>query len=192
MEKQDRRVIRSKMRMREALIALMQEKPFPEITAKDITEQADLNRATFYLHYNNVFDLLEELEEETVSGFACMLEETPFREDFAWETALTGKICDYIIENQNLCRCLFLNPHSDCFAEKLTEIMKHKGQRLRQERGLENEPHQMDYIRHFISCGAVGMVKQWLAEGMPLSKEEMMALSEKIMHPMLKLLLPVA
>ena len=191
MEKQDRRVMRSKMRMREALIALMQEKPFPEITAKEITERADLNRATFYLHYNNVFDLLEELEEETVSGFARMLEETPFREDFAWETALTGKICDYIIENQDLCRCLFLNPHSDCFTEKLTEIMKRKGQRLRQERGLGEEAQRLDYIRHFISCGAVGMVKQWLAEGMPLSKQEMMELSETIMHPLLKLLLPV-
>ena len=72
MEKQDRRVIRSKMRMREALISLMQEKLFPEITARDITDRADLNRATFYLHYNNVFDLLEELEEETVSEFAHM------------------------------------------------------------------------------------------------------------------------
>lgn len=41
MEKQDRRVIRSKMRMREALISLMQEKLFPEITARDITDRAD-------------------------------------------------------------------------------------------------------------------------------------------------------
>lgn len=189
MEKQDRRVIRSKMRMREALIALMQEKPFSEITAKEITERADLNRATFYLHYNNVFDLLEELEEETVSDFARMLEEAKIREDSAWEYALTGHICDYLIENQALCRCLFLNPHNDRFTEKLTEIMRRKGQRLRQERGLREEPRQADYIRRFISCGAMGMVKQWLMEGMPLSKQEMMALSEKIMHPVFQLLL---
>lgn len=107
MEKQDRRVIRSKMRMREALISLMQEKLFPEITARDITDRADLNRATFYLHYNNVFDLLEELEEETVSEFARMLEETPILENSTWESVLIGKICDYIAENQDLCRCLF-------------------------------------------------------------------------------------
>ena len=88
LEKQDRRVIRSKMRMREALISLMQEKLFPEITARDITDRADLNRATFYLHYNNVFDLLEELEEETVSEFARMLEETPILENSTWESVL--------------------------------------------------------------------------------------------------------
>lgn len=84
----------------------MQEKLFPEITARDITDRADLNRATFYLHYNNVFDLLEELEEETVSEFARMLEETPILENSTWESVLIGKICDYIAENQDLCRCL--------------------------------------------------------------------------------------
>ena len=173
MEKQDRRVIRSKMRMREALISLMQEKLFPEITARDITDRADLNRATFYLHYNNVFDLLEE---------------TPILENSTWESVLIGKICDYIAENQDLCRCLFLNPHSDCFTEKLTEIMKRKGQEIRKERGLERDSRQTDYIRHFISCGAMGMVKRWLAEGMPLSKAEMMDLTEKIMHPIFQLL----
>ena len=188
MEKQDRRVIRSKMRMREALISLMQEKLFPEITARDITDRADLNRTTFYLHYNNVFDLLEELEEETVSEFARMLEETPILENSTWESVLIGKICDYIAENQDLCRCLFLNPHSDCFTEKLTEIMKRKGQEIRKERGLERDSRQTDYIRHFISCGAMGMVKRWLAEGMPLSKAEMMDLTEKIMHPIFQLL----
>ena len=74
------------------------------------------------------------------------------------------------------------------YTEKLTEIMKRKGQEIRKERGLERDSRQTDYIRHFISCGAMGMVKRWLAEGMPLSKAEMMDLTEKIMHPIFQLL----
>lgn len=66
--------------------------------------------------------------------------------------------------------------------------MKRKGQEIRKERGLERDSRQTDYIRHFISCGAMGMVKRWLAEGMPLSKAEMMDLTEKIMHPIFQLL----
>ena len=46
-EKQDRRVKRTKNLMRSALMELMDEKPFSEITAKDVTAKADLNRATF-------------------------------------------------------------------------------------------------------------------------------------------------
>ncbi|MGN0134152.1 MAG: TetR-like C-terminal domain-containing protein [Anaerotignum sp.] len=189
-EKQDRRVKRSKALMRDALIGLMKEKPFSEITAKDITDRADLNRATFYLHYNNVFGLLDELENEAVEGFSRMLEKAEIRQDAAWEYPLIGHICDYIVENPDLCRCLLLNPRSDRLAEKLTEIMKQKGQKVRQEMGLEVETHRADYIHQFIACGAMGMVKQWLVEGMPLSKEEMMDLAEKMVRPIFQILIP--
>lgn len=190
LEKQDRRVKRSKSMMRDALIALMQEKPFSEITAKDITERADLNRATFYLHYNNVFGLLDELENEVVEGFARMLEETQIRQNEAWEYPIIGHICEYITENPDLCCCLLLNPHSDRLVGKLTEIMKQKGQKVRREMGLEMETHKTEYIHQFIACGAMGMVKQWLTEGMPLSKKEMTELAEKIVRPIFQLLIP--
>ncbi len=189
-EKQDRRVKRSKSLMREALISLMQEKPFSEITAKDITVRADLNRATFYLHYNNIFGLLEELEDETVEGFARMLEEAEIRPGAAWEYPLIGHICDYIVENPDVCRCLLLNPHSDQLAAKLTNIMKQKGRQVRQEMGLETEDPKADYIHQFIACGAMGMVKQWLLEGMPISKEEMVQLAEEMIRPIFRILLP--
>ena len=189
MRREDRRVKRSKMLMREALITLMQEKPFPEITAKEITERAELNRATFYLHYNNVLALLEELEDEVADGFGQMLEETEIRQDTAWEYPLIGHICGYIAENRALCRCLFLNPHSDRFTEKLTEMMRQKERKVRQEMGLAEETRKADYVRQFIACGVMGVVKQWLLEGMPLSEEEMVDLTERITRPILKILI---
>lgn len=189
-QKQDRRVKRTKMLMRDALIALMQEKPFSKITAKDITDRADLNRATFYLHYNDVFDLLDELENEVLEGFANMLEEAEIRQDEAWGFPLIGHICDYIVENPDLCRCLLLNPRSVRLANKMAEIMKQKGQKVRQEMGLEVEMHKADYIHQFITYGAMGMVQQWLVEGMPLSKEEMVELTEKMIRPIFQILIP--
>ena len=189
-EKLDRRVKRSKALMRDALIELMKEKPFSEITAKDVTERADLNRGTFYLHYNNVFGLLDELENEVVEGFAHMLEETDIRQDGAWEYPLIGHICDYIAENPDLCRCLLLNPRSDRLAKKLADIMKQKGQKVQQKMGLEIETYKADYIHQFIAYGFMGVVKQWLMEEMPLSKEEMMELAEKMVRPIFQILIP--
>ena len=115
-EKQDRRVRRTKGLMRDALMALMDEKPFSDITAKDITSKADLNRATFYLHYNNVFGLLDEMENEVVEKFAQMLDRIEIRQDEEWEYPVIGHICDYIVGNQQLCRCLLLNSRSDRLA----------------------------------------------------------------------------
>lgn len=187
-EKQDRRVRRTKTLMRDALLELMDEKPFGEITAKDITQRADLNRATFYLHYNTVFDLLDELENEVVEGFAAMLSQLEVTVDEAWEYPLIGHICHYVAENPRLCRCLLLNPRSDRLAGKLTEIMKEKGAEVRRQLGKEINPHAAEYIHQFIACGAIGMVKQWLLEGMPLSEQGMTELAENMVRPIFHIL----
>ena len=64
----------TKLLFRTALIELMQEKPFHKITVKEICEQADLNRTTFYLHYSDQTQLLDgivsKLEEDTSKHFA--------------------------------------------------------------------------------------------------------------------------
>lgn len=187
-EKQDRRVKRTKTMMRDALMELMDEKPVSEITAKDVTAKADLNRATFYLHYTNVFALLDEMENEVVEKFAQMLDKIEIRQGEAWEYPIIGHICDYIIENPKLCRCLLLQSRSDRLAGKLTEIMKQKGRRVRQARGMNPESPEADYIHQFIAYGAMGMVKQWLEEGMALSREEMVTLAEGLTRPIFQLL----
>ncbi|MEI3131006.1 MAG: TetR family transcriptional regulator [Oscillospiraceae bacterium] len=62
--KTDARVKYTKMVLKKALLELMQHKPVNKITVKEICERAELNRATFYAHYSDCFDLLESIEEE--------------------------------------------------------------------------------------------------------------------------------
>lgn len=59
-ESLDPRVIRSRQMLQDALLSLMDVKPFQAITVRDITRTATLNRATFYLHYTDKFDLLNQ------------------------------------------------------------------------------------------------------------------------------------
>lgn len=188
-EKQDRRIRRTKGLMRDALIELMTEKPFSEITAKDITEKADLNRSTFYLHYDNVFGLLDEMENEVVENFAGMIEEIEVEPDKAWEYPVVERICDYIVKNPKLCYRLLVNSRSDRLTARLTKVMKEKGKKARQEMGMDMESQTADYIYQFIVCGTIAMVKHWLAEGMSLPKEEMMELLEKMIRPIFQIMI---
>lgn len=64
--KKDRRVKRTKKMIRDALSELMKNKTFEEISVTDITTKADINRGTFYLHYEDKYDLLEQSEEEII------------------------------------------------------------------------------------------------------------------------------
>lgn len=65
MNDQDPRVIRTRQLLQTALLELMQEKPFQTISVGDLTSRATLNRATFYLHYADKFDLLGKTARDT-------------------------------------------------------------------------------------------------------------------------------
>jgi AcrR family transcriptional regulator len=62
--KVDRRKQRTRTLLRDALIALILEKGYDAVTVQDITDRADLGRATFYLHYNNKDELLLSMIED--------------------------------------------------------------------------------------------------------------------------------
>lgn len=63
---QDRRIRKSKAALQESLISLMKEKDFKEISITDIVQTADLNRGTFYKHYQYKEELLEEAIDDVI------------------------------------------------------------------------------------------------------------------------------
>lgn len=63
-EKMDLRIRRTRGAIREAFVALMKKKEYAAITVTDISEQADINRKTFYAHYETKEQLLAQLIEE--------------------------------------------------------------------------------------------------------------------------------
>ncbi len=65
--KLDPRVQRTRGLLRKALIDLIPEKGYSAITIQDITDRATLNRATFYLHYRDKLDLLEDVFNEIMA-----------------------------------------------------------------------------------------------------------------------------
>jgi AcrR family transcriptional regulator len=63
---QDRRILKSKSAMKEALLTLMVEKDLKDITISDIVRVADLNRGTFYKHYQVTEDVWNEIINEVI------------------------------------------------------------------------------------------------------------------------------
>lgn len=60
----DRRIRYTRYALQNALIVCMQQKPFNRITVREICETADINRSTFYMHYKDIYELLDEIEEQ--------------------------------------------------------------------------------------------------------------------------------
>ena len=67
--KEDLRVIRTKEAIRKTFEEMICEMDYEQISIKELTERARINRKTFYLHYSSLDDLLRELQNEMAKNF---------------------------------------------------------------------------------------------------------------------------
>ena len=81
----DKRVIRTKKAIREALFFLMKQKELSSITVSELTSLANINRRTFYTHYHEISEILDEVESELISYIKKLVDSTE-REDFQKKT----------------------------------------------------------------------------------------------------------
>ena len=107
--KTDARVKYTKMVLKKALLELMQHKPVNKITVKEICERAELNRATFYAHYSDCFDLLESIEEELFGQFERSMQSYTRSFDIA---GLVDGLYRIVQENEAVCRVLLFGRRS--------------------------------------------------------------------------------
>lgn len=109
----DRRVLRSKQALKEALLSLMSDKSFSSISITEIVELANYNRGTFYTHYENkealLDDVLGELIDELIAGFRAPYDQVELlRIDEL--SANSIKIFEHIYSRKDVYSILF---HSD-------------------------------------------------------------------------------
>ena len=80
-KKVDRRVRKTKSQLRKGLARLLQEKSIGEITVKELVEEVDINRSTFYLHYSDIPSLLKEIEDDMMDEMERAVREHPIQEN---------------------------------------------------------------------------------------------------------------
>lgn len=79
-EKVDRRIRKTKSQLKSGLAQLMMEKSINEISVKELVEKVDINRSTFYLHYSDIYNLLDEVENDMLKEITHIIETHPMGE----------------------------------------------------------------------------------------------------------------
>ncbi|MEF9975988.1 MAG: TetR/AcrR family transcriptional regulator, partial [Oscillospiraceae bacterium] len=77
----DRRIRKTRKLLRESLLKLMSRKKLHDITVKELCEEADVNRGTFYAHYRDVYDLFAIMEDEIFDELSLVLSNYYLTED---------------------------------------------------------------------------------------------------------------
>lgn len=185
----DLRISRTYKLIKEAFLELIEIQGFDKITVKDLTNKAMISRTTFYLHYKDKFDLLEQIENDILDGFKNISDDISINEilieDLSSETyfSLLVRIYEYVKENQKFFR-LFLGKNGDpSFHYKLTETLKM----------VTNKNPLMDKIKipeHYAIAFVIGfqttIITEWINSGMKETPNELASMVSKIMGDMPK------
>lgn len=176
----DRRVRKTKKQLRECLVDLLKEKKVQDITVREITDMADLNRGTFYLHYRDVFDLLEKTEQELLLDFNSLLHyyDASALKEHPGEVFL--KIFSLAYDNAGLLKILLGENGDLTFVNQLKQLIREKCLEDRVNDFNIANTALFDVYFSFISSGYIGLVQYWLENGMKESPRELALLAEQI------------
>lgn len=120
--KEYRSSLRSKKLIRTAMIELLAEKDISKITVVDIIKRADLSRNTFYAHYQDVYAVIEELENEFLSEMNKYLDEAIQNREFSEPLPMLQKFQRFIENSIKTNRLLLANQNAAAFCEKIKQI----------------------------------------------------------------------
>lgn len=182
------RVRRMQKLLREALIELIEERGFEALTIGELTERAMVSRAAFYRHYQDKYDLVEQIFEEAMSALLNAVGDLG-REHPAevWVTFF-----EHIAQYERLYGALLGRKGSPWFVRKmrmsLTELIKERGRLPHGSRAGAGPVHAFSdtFVPDLVSALFVEAITWWLEHGRPYTPREMAARSSLLASALFK------
>ena len=161
----DRRVKRTKKLLRDSLFTLLQEKSINEITVTELTEIADINRATFYFYYTDIMDMLDQMQNEAYELFEDVLVGTEDHidsmEDFA---KYIENILIFCKENPTIARFVITREYNNNKVLKKIKKLLAKKVPVAKENYSQDDPRR--FVLNFALNALTGTVVDWMDDGM--------------------------
>jgi AcrR family transcriptional regulator len=174
-KKVDRRTVRTRRALREALIALILEKGYESITVQDITDRADLNRGTLYLHYRDKQDLLlrssDDVFDEILSQFTPISAQNLNMDIAAHHLTI---VFQHAAANADYYRVMLGEHGVPVFITRLRHLVSQVGlerlEALQKLAPVKAFPSKL--IANYSGGAIIGVLEWWLENNMPLTPEE--------------------
>lgn len=184
--RQERRVRKTRSLILNGFIHLMQQKPVKDISVRELADLVDINRSTFYLHYTDIYDLLEQTETNLMNEFLSIIGDKKQNSSTTVQE-FAEKLEHFFVvlaENKSLCLAL-MSPNGDiAFVRKLESVIAENS--METLRMISNEeamsPQDLQYVTGFFLSGCVGLVEMWLQQSNAPSAQHMADLALKMLR----------
>lgn len=167
MNKSESKYYNTALLMDEALLLLLEKKEYEFITVTEICEKAGVNRSTFYLHYQNMDDLLYETIELINNKFKEAFDNELIEpahlnknELFLIDDNHLIPYLNFLKENKNIYKLIHNNPFIFKKQETLENMYNNLFSVILDKYGVVNE--EKEYIFAFFSFGLVAIIQKWI------------------------------
>lgn len=162
MTKVDRRVLKSQEAIKKAILELMAEKNFDDITIREISERANVNRGTIYLHFMDKYDLLDKIIEEHIVNLRELCHsasEMTFKEgNYIW--------FEYFADNHLFFSTMLNTKSAVYFRSRFLDLVVQEYKVEVDVADGKNQGLSEDVILQFFGAAVVGAVEWWFRNGM--------------------------
>lgn len=181
MNRSESKYFNTAVKFDQALLSLLEKKPFEYITVSELCVEAGVNRSTFYLHYENTSDLLRETAKYILDGFlsyfpsdtkaiaekvaACDLTELNFIEEQYLHPYLS-----YMKENKRIFSTVLSQPIAFASEEVFQRMFVHIFDPILER--FRYPQQDRTYVMMYYLNGVTAIVSQWLKDDCEKELEE--------------------
>ena len=169
-KKEDTRIKRTKKLLKEGLTQLILQKSIKKISVRELADLVEINRGTFYLHYKDIYDLVDQIENELCERFEQILSETNCTTTSDTLTVFKC-VCEFLDENKQICHALLSDNGDINFLLKIRAIIS-KTCFSHMTKDITSEQSKINYlyISSYFESGTVGILRLWLGDNSPNRK----------------------
>lgn len=172
--KPDRRILKTKRAIYEALVELMQKKKLNSITVTELAAAANINRKTFYTYYSTVNDVLDEVINELISSLKDLM--YTMSEDYNMLSPQTlFAFLNTIMSDVDIVRALFTSDNGNMLFNKLQKALQETllKELIDNDIKMNIPPEQSPLISSFVAGGMIYVYYEWITNPNGTSLDEM-------------------
>lgn len=171
----DPRILRTRQLIKDAFIRLLQEVDVEKITVTRIAELATINRVTFYLHYQDVPDMVDKMADEMIEEIQIILDKkTPMNQHPVENVySVLENLFDHIAKNANFYKTVLTTKQTTIFKDRLSQFLTKRITTNLEK--MARDPNSfiskagvpIDIVVWYVSSALIGTIIAWLQNDMP-------------------------
>lgn len=185
--KEDRRVRKTKSAIKHAFIQLLKERGLENITVQDIADKADINRGTFYLHYEDKYLLLTDMEDECIDQISKFTQFSEIQGDNVEMIAtlfidkVLRNIIQHVYDNLDFYNTILSLERKSRLEEKISDLIQYN---MKNQISVDNEIEGIPemYFHSYVSGATISIIRYWVLDTNRIFVDELVTHIFKIIY----------